>query len=141
MLTMAHKHKTFATLLAGLVGASGAHRFYLYGKRDFWAWTYVGLLLLYLCLALSAYLELSPISSILVVFPIPAYVGLIEALALGLTADEKWDQIHNPQSGLRTRSTWRLAVVLVLTLFFGFIALVAGLARATDLYLTGGSFG
>ena len=37
MLTKTHKPKALATLLAGLTGAGGVQRFYLYGKRDFWA--------------------------------------------------------------------------------------------------------
>ncbi|MDB5798683.1 MAG: hypothetical protein JWP36_2585, partial [Paucimonas sp.] len=32
----AHKNKTFATLLAMLVGGLGIHRFYLHGLRERW---------------------------------------------------------------------------------------------------------
>ncbi len=35
-----HKNKTFATLLAALLGGAGMHRFYLYGQRDIWAWVH-----------------------------------------------------------------------------------------------------
>lgn len=96
---------------------------------------------MYLCLAFSATLEESRLLSMLVVFPVVLYAGFIEALVLGLTSDEVWDRTHNPRSQRRSSSGWRLAVVLVLTLACGFVALVAGLARVTDLYLTGGSFG
>jgi TM2 domain-containing membrane protein YozV len=37
----AHKNKTFTTLLAALAGSVGAHRFYLYGKSDYWGWVHL----------------------------------------------------------------------------------------------------
>ncbi|MDB5794851.1 MAG: hypothetical protein JWR25_1230 [Noviherbaspirillum sp.] len=112
-----HKNKTLATLLSAVLGGLGAHRFYLYGKKDKWAWVHIFF------------------------FPLSVYAGLIEALVLGLTPDEKWDALHNPASGRQSRSGWGLAILLVATVGFGAIAFIATLARIVDIAYTGGAYG
>jgi TM2 domain-containing membrane protein YozV len=112
-----HKNKTLATLLAAVLGGLGAHRFYLYGKKDKWGWLHIFF------------------------FPLSVYAGFIEALVLGLTPDEKWDASHNPGSDQRSRSGWGLAILLVITVGFGAIALIATLARIVDIAYTGGAYG
>ena len=112
-----HKNKTFATLLAAVFGGLGAHRFYLHGKKDVWAWVHLAL------------------------FPLSVYAGFIEALVIGLTPDEKWDAEHNAGSGRQSNSGWPLVVLLVLTTGFGAIAVIATLARIFDLLYTGGAYG
>ena len=112
-----HKNKTFATLLAALLGGFGAHRFYLYGGKDRWAWVHV------------------------ILFPFSIYAGFIEALVIGLTSDEKWDVQHNADSGRKSESAWPLAVLLVLTMGLGTVAVIATLARTFDLLYTGGAYG
>lgn len=112
-----HKNKTFSTLLAAVLGGLGAHRFYLYGKKDVWAWVH------------------------LVFFPVSVYAGFIEALTIGLTPDDKWDARHNGGSGKQSASGWPLILLLVLTLGFGATAVIATLARAFDLLYTGGAYG
>lgn len=133
-----HKNKTVATLLAMLLGGLGAHRFYLKGGAD-------RLGLLHLCAL--------PIAGILygAVKPHPFYMilpllvsfiaGFIEALALGLTPDEKWDEKYNQGSGRKTRSNWILAVLLVITMLAGTIVLIGTMARLFDLLFTGGAYG
>lgn len=113
----AHKNKTFATLLAFLLGGLGAHRFYLFGRRDRWAWVH------------------------LLFFPLSVYAGFIEALAIGVTPDDKWDAAHNLHSGRQSASRWPLAVLLVLTLGIGAIVVIASIARLFDLLYTGGAYG
>lgn len=112
-----HKNKTFATLLAALLGGIGAHRFYLYGRTDRWAWLHV------------------------VLFPFSVFAGFIEALMLGLTPDEKWDEQHNRGSGRKSNSGWLLIILLVLTFGGGATAVIAALARTFDLLFTGGAYG
>lgn len=112
-----HKNKTFATLLAALLGGIGAHRFYLYGRTDRWAWLHV------------------------VLFPFSVFAGFIEALMLGLTPDEKWDEQHNRESGRKSDSGWLLIILLVLTFGGGATAVIAALARTFDLLFTGGAYG
>lgn len=116
-MNTSHKNKTLATLLAFLFGGFGFHRFYLYGKKDIWAWVHLAL------------------------FPLSVFAGFIEALVIGLTPDEKWDVQHNSLSGRQSESRWPLAVLLVLTTAVGATALIATLARTFDLLYTGGAYG
>jgi hypothetical protein len=140
-----HKNKTLASLLAAALGGFGCHRFYIYGKKDRWAWIYPAALLLFIGAGLLAGLpaDLPPsfFISVLALFPLSIYAGFIEALMIGLTPDDKWDAKHNPGSDRRSASGWPLIVLLVLTLGGGFIAVILSMARATDLFHTGGSFG
>jgi hypothetical protein len=116
-MNIPHKNKTFATLLAFILGGLGAHRFYLHGRTDKWAWVHV------------------------LLFPFSVYAGFIEALVIGLTPDDKWDTQHNSGSGRKSDSGWPLAVLLVLTTGVGATAVIATLARAFDLLYTGGAYG
>jgi hypothetical protein len=112
-----HKNKTLCTLLAMLFGGLGAHRFYLYGKKDIWAWVHVFL------------------------FPLSIFAGFIAALVIGLTPDEKWDARHNANSGRTSDSNWMVIALVILSFAIGATALMTVIARLTDLYLTGGSYG
>ncbi|MGH8854868.1 MAG: NINE protein [Telluria sp.] len=137
-MAVRHKNKTFATLLALLLGGFGIHRFYLKGGTD-------RLGLLHLCSL--------PITGILwgAVHPHPFYVvlpillsyigGFIEGLVIGLTPDEAWDARHNKGSGKTSRSNWLLPLLLVLILGVGAIVLIGTIARVFDLLYTGGSYG
>ncbi|HWU98949.1 MAG TPA: NINE protein [Oxalicibacterium sp.] len=136
-----HKNKMLATLLSALFGGVGAHRFYLHGSRDFWGWNYVVAFLLFVCALFLLRTQQSLILIFIALFPLSIYAGLIEALVIGLTPDDKWDAKYNARSGSTTTSKWPIAVILVLSFALGFTALIAGIARATDLYLTGGAFG
>lgn len=116
-MSATHKNKTLATLLAAVLGGVGAHRFYLHGKKDVWAWAHV------------------------LLFPLSVFAGFLGALVIGLTPDEKWDAQHNQASGRRSNSGWPLAVLLVLTFAGGATALIATIARGFDLLFTGGAYG
>ncbi len=140
-MNAAHKNKTLSCLLSVTGGALGLHRFYLYGWRAVSGWIYLGASAAYLILLVSFWGRGSLAANVAMLFPVPVFVAAIEALCIGLTDDEKWDQQHNKRAQDRSQSRWPLAVILVLTLFCGFTGLVASMARATDLMLTGGSFG
>ncbi|HYD97440.1 MAG TPA: NINE protein [Noviherbaspirillum sp.] len=112
-----HKNKTLAAFLAAVFGGLGIHRFYLFGKKDKWAWVHV------------------------LLFPLSVFAGFIEALVIGLTPDDKWDAAHNRDSGKKSDSGWPLAVLLVLTFGGGATALIATIARTFDLLFTGGAYG
>jgi len=116
-MAIKHKNKTLCTLLAMLLGGLGAHRFYLYGKKDIWAWIHIFL------------------------FPLSIFAGFIAALVIGLTPDEKWDAQHNPDSGQTSNSNWVVVVLVILSFAIGATAVMSSIARLTDLYLTGGSYG
>ena len=116
-MTMPHKNKTLTTFLAAVLGGLGAHRFYLYGKKDKWAWVHV------------------------LLFPLSSFAGFIEALVIGLTPDDKWDETHNCNSGKKSDSGWPLAVLLVLTFGGGVIAVLVVISPIFELLDTGGGYG
>lgn len=134
-----HKNKTFAALLAAALGGIGAHRFYIHGMKDFWGWAHA------VSLPLTALLFYtrpeSPSMFSALPFIASALAGLLTALVVGLTPDEKWDARHNPNSARKSESGWPLAVLLVLTFGAGAVGLIAAIARTFDLLYTGGSFG
>jgi TM2 domain-containing membrane protein YozV len=138
-MTATHKNKTLATFLAAVTGGFGVHRFYLHGKKDGWGWLhFVTVPLSMLAIAAggdrqSMFLALPFIVSVLAAF--------IEALVIGLTPDDKWDAQFNPASGRQTDSRWPLALLLVLTLGVGAVAMIATIARLFDLLYTGGAYG
>lgn len=134
-----HKNKTFATLLASVAGGIGAHRFYLFGLRDFWGWIHLAAVLL--ALLLVAAKPDSPLLFAGAPLVISVLAAFIEALVIGLTPDDKWDRRHNSASGRQSSSGWPLALTLVLTLGVGAIAVIAAMARAFDLFFTGGAYG
>jgi hypothetical protein len=134
-----HKNKTLATLLALVGGGLGLHRFYLRGLGD-----RLGLL----------HLASLPLSGLLIAFfpALPALFGfgplvlsilfgMLAALVLGLTPDDKWDARFNPASGRQSRSGWPLVFLLVLAVGGGSIALIGVIARSFDLLYTGGAYG
>ena len=137
-MAVRHKNKTFATLLALLLGGFGAHRFYLKGSVD-------RLGLLHVCSI--------PVTGILwgAVHPHPFYVilpillsyivGFVGGLIIGLTPDEAWDAQYNKGSGRTTRSNWMLPLLLVVILAVGAIVLIGAIARVFDLLYTGGAYG
>lgn len=140
-LEIRKKNKTLTTLLAIIFGGVGAHRFYLYGTKDFWAWNYVMAFILFVS---ALYLTQSPhtlLISFIALFPVSIFSGWIEAIVTGLTADAKWDAKHNAHSTHKSASGWPLIVLLVLTFGLGITTFIFCVARATDLFLTGGSFG
>ena len=116
-MTVPHKNKTLATFLAAVLGCFGAHRFYLYGKKDRRAWLYV-----LLC-------------------PLSAFAGFIAALVIGLTPDERWDAQHNAASGRQSDSGWTVILIVIATFGIGTTLLIAAIARTFDLLYTGGAYG
>lgn len=134
-----HKNKTIATLFASVFGSIGLHRFYLYGQKDSWAW--VHLLSLPLSGVAIALFGSQPILLTFSPLLISGLIGFVEALVIGLTPDDKWDTQHNPDSGHQSQSDWPLALLLVLTVGIGAVALVAMIARFFDLLYTGGAYG
>jgi TM2 domain-containing membrane protein YozV len=138
-MSVSHKNKTFATLLAAAFGGIGLHRFYLRGLGDKWGWLHAASLPVTGLVALAAsgadpYFKLLPLI-------ISILVGFLEALVLGLMSDEKWDASFNPASGQQSDSRWPLAVVLVAALMVGAFGLIATIARLFDLLYTGGIYG
>ncbi|WP_296001852.1 NINE protein [Rugamonas sp.] len=138
-MSQTHKNKTFTTLLAFLLGGVGAHRFYLRGAGDKWAWLHVASVPACAAVALAApqadrFYQLLPLI-------VSVLLGCLQALVLGLMSDEKWDAAYNGGSGRQSDSTWPLALILVLTLAIGVGGTIAAMARLFDLMYTGGAYG
>ncbi len=134
-----HKNKTLSTFLAAVGGSIGLHRFYLYGNRDRFGWLHI--LAIPLSLGLMAAQPSAPKLFTGLPFVLSALIACLEALVIGLTADDKWDARHNAGSGKHSESHWILAVLLVLTVGLGAMGVIALLARSFDLLFTGGAFG
>jgi hypothetical protein len=138
-MTSPHKNKTFATLLAAVLGGFGVHRFYLRGAKDPWGWLHFATA----PISLAAVLNRGDQPALFVggLFVLSFLIALIEALVLGLLADEQWDARFNPGSDRVSASGWPLALLLVLTTGSGAIALIFIIARSFDLLFTGGAYG
>ncbi|MES2152762.1 MAG: NINE protein [Pseudomonadota bacterium] len=138
-MTIAHKNKTVATLLALTLGGLGAHRFYLKGSLD-----RLGLLHL-TCLPIAGMVYgLAPGANWffkLLPLLVSCILGFLEALVLGLLADDKWDLKYNAGSGRQSDSDWPLALLLVATMLVGATVVIATLSRLFDLLYTGGAYG
>lgn len=138
-MSVLHKNKTFASLLATVTGGIGLHRFYLRGLADKWGWLHAASLLG--CAAVFALWPKADPYFLLLPLILSMLAGFLEALVLGLMPDEKWDAAFNPGSGKQSDSRWPLALVLVSTLLVGAFGLIAALARLFDLLYTGGIYG
>ncbi|MGV3741655.1 MAG: NINE protein [Burkholderiaceae bacterium] len=134
-----HKNKTLTTFLAIFLGGIGLHRFYLRGQADKWGWLHL-LSLPASGLLISTFPDW-PMFFGLMPLVLSGLVGILEALVLGLTPDEKWDAKYNPASGRSSASGWPLAILLVLAVGVGATGLIATIARSFDLLFTGGAFG
>ena len=134
-----HKNKTLATLLALAGGAIGIHRFYLRGAHD-----RLGLLHV-CCLPLAGMVwgagRGPNIFWVLLPVFVSAIIGYLEALVIGVTPDEKWDARHNAGSGRTSRSSWVVALLLVITMLVGTTVLIGTISRLFDLVYTGGAYG
>ena len=138
-MSTSHKNKTFATFLALVAGAIGAHRFYLRGSVD-----KLGLLHVASLPVCGLVVGLAPDANWfykLLPLLISAIAGYIEALVIGLMSDELWDQAHNAGSGRSSASNWPLALLLVATMVTGAVVVIGTLARLFDLLYTGGAYG
>jgi hypothetical protein len=127
---MAYKYKTLATWLACVAGAFGAHRFYLHGARDRWAWlhpwpTLAGLYGIHRVQRLGQDDHLSWL--LLPLLGLMVAQACLFAIVYGLTADAEWDAKRN--LGRAPRNTRWLPVLGVVTaLMIGATALMATIA-------------
>ncbi|ATQ78804.1 hypothetical protein CR152_09730 [Massilia violaceinigra] len=138
-MSTSHKNKTFASFLALILGAVGAHRFYLRGSLD-----KLGLMHLASLPVAGLVYGLAPEANwFFKILPLvlSGIIGFVEALMIGLTPDEKFDAAFNAKSGRKSASNWVLAVLLVCTMLTAATMTIATLARLNDLLYTGGAYG
>jgi TM2 domain len=125
-----YRSKTLATWLALLGGAFGAHRFYLHGPRDLWAWlhpwpTLLGLWGIRRVQVLGQDDRLSWL--LLPLLGLMVAQACAFAIYYGLGADERWDARLNP--GQPTHPTrWAPVLGVIAALMVGATALMATIA-------------
>ncbi|MBR7746587.1 hypothetical protein KDM92_08340 [Undibacterium sp. BYS107W] len=134
-----HKNKTLTVLICLLFGSLGAHRLYLYGKRDNFAWLHfmslpISFLISKLYFNLNFFITFGP-------WMLSFLISILMCLVLGLKSDEHWDAQFNPHSGTKSASSWPLAILLVFSVGLGAISLLFVMARGFDLLYTGGAYG
>jgi hypothetical protein len=127
---MPYKSKTLATWLAWIAGAFGAHRFYLNGSRDPWAWlhpwpTLAGLYGIHRVQTLGQDDQLSWLLLPLVGLMIAQ--ACLFAIVYGLTADAVWDAKRNPMHAPR-QTRWLPVLGAIAALVIGATALMATIA-------------
>lgn len=124
------RSKTAATWLALLLGGVGAHRFYLHGRRDVWAWlhvlpTLVGLYGVQRMVALGqddklAWVLVPPLGLVLA-------ATMLMAIVYGLTPDEKWNARRN-QGRTAPASGWLAVLGVIAALAVGATVLMSTIA-------------
>lgn len=132
------KNKTIATLLAVILGGPGAHRFYLYGARDFFAWNYVMAFTLFVIAQLLVRTAHPLGISILAYLPLAILFGWIEAFVIGLTTDQQWDARHNRGLSFQSQSGWQIKGLLALALVAAISTLLTSIVLLVRLVLASG---
>lgn len=131
------RSKTSTAALAFFLGMIGAHRFYLYGRRDVYGWAHVvGTLIGIPGFLLLAITERS--STLGWCLAIPGAVSLLAAflaaIVYGLRPDEKWDAQFNAHTEQRSQSGWAVVFVVIFSLLIGAFLLMTGLAMSFETY-------
>ena len=103
------RSKTITAALAFLLGSIGAHRFYLYGKRDIYGWAHLLGTLIGIpgAMLLIASERSSMLGWVLAFFgAVSLLSAFLAAIVYGLRPDEKWDAQFNAHTQRKSRSGW-----------------------------------
>jgi len=128
----AAKSKTVATWAALLGGPLGAHRFYLKGWKDPWAWalwlpTGAGLVGIQRVSELGQDDHLAWL--LLPVLGLTVASTMLQAIVYGLMPDEAWHQRHNAgQAQGLAPSGWAAIIGVILALLVGATVLMSTIA-------------
>lgn len=130
------KHKAIAAWLALLGGSLGAHRHYLYGPRDAFAWlatvpTLAGVwgLVRFRTLGQDDVIA----AGLLPLLGLMLAQGALAAIVYGLTPDERWNERHNPgQPPVATR--WGPVLAAITGLLLGGTVLMSAIVFAAQRY-------
>jgi hypothetical protein len=134
------KNKTLATWLALVLGPLGAHRFYLRGFTDVWAWTMLPLTSLGLLGVWRAQrFGVDDVASWVLVplLGIMIAVGCLSALVYGLSSREQWNARYNTSAGpehAAGATNWFTVLALVAALMIGATSFLASLAYSFQRY-------
>jgi len=127
-----YRSKSWATWLAVAGGAVGAHRIYLHGWRDPWAWlhpapTLVGLWGAWRMRSLGQDDQLAWL--LIPILGVMLTIGMLSAIVIGLTPDARWDARHNPGQTART-TRWIPVLGAIAALMLGGGVLIGTIAFA-----------
>ena len=133
---MHQKSKTLTTWLALTLGSLGAHRFYLYGRRDKLAWLHP----LPTLLGAAGALRMQNLGQddhaawlLIPVLGLMLSISMLTAIVYGLTPDARWAERHNP--GRPARATgWGPVIGVVVALLVGGTVLMGTLAFGGQMY-------
>jgi TM2 domain-containing membrane protein YozV len=131
------RSKTITAALAFLLGSLGAHRFYLYGKRDIYGWAHLlGTLIGIPGVMLLVASERSSILGWVLAFfgAVSVLSAFLAAIVYGLRPDEKWDAQFNTHAQRRSRSGWTVIFIVIFSLLIGAFLLMTGLALSFQTY-------
>jgi TM2 domain-containing membrane protein YozV len=109
-----HKSKAAAAGLAALLGAVGAHRLYL-GARGWWWYAVVAVPCAVWSLQFAKWYQ----QPAFFIGMVPVIAGLLEAIIISLTPDERWDARHNAHSAQRSHNRWPPVLIAVSSLLIG----------------------
>jgi TM2 domain-containing membrane protein YozV len=131
------RSKTITAALAFFLGSFGAHRFYLYGKRDIYGWahllgTLIGIPGVMLVIASE---RSSMLGWVLAFFgAVSVLSAFLAAIVYGLRPDEKWDAQFNAHTQRKSRSGWTVIFVVIFSLLIGAFLLMTSLAISFQTY-------
>ena len=130
------RSKTVATWLALTLGSLGAHRFYLYGWRDRWAWLHP----LPTLLGLGGAIRMNNLGQddrvawlLIPVLGLMLVISMGAAILAGLTPDEQWARRHHPDGQVRATG-WAPVLGAILALMLGGVALMGTLAFGGQMF-------
>ncbi len=136
MRKMRSKSKTLATWLALSLGSLGAHRFYLYGRRDLLAWLHP----LPTLLGLAGALRMQNLGQddhaawlLIPLLGVMLSISMLAAIVYGLTPDEKWSARFSPGQPVQATG-WGPVVGVVIALLAGGTVLMGTLAFGGQMF-------
>jgi len=135
-MSLDNKSKTVAAWLALTLGSLGAHRFYLYGRRDMWAWLHP----LPTLIGLVGVIRMRNLGqddllawALIPLLGLMLSIAMLSTIVLGLTPDEKWAERHHA-SATMPASGWLAVIAAVLALLVGGAVLMGTLAFGGQKY-------
>ena len=133
---MRSKSKTLATWLALGLGSLGAHRFYLYGRRDLLAWLHP----LPTLLGLAGALRMQNLGQddhaawlLIPLLGVMLSISMLAAIVYGLTPDENWSARFSPGQPVQATG-WGPVVGVVIALLAGGTVLMGTLAFGGQMF-------
>ncbi len=130
------RSKTLTAWLALLLGALGAHRFYLHGWHDRLGWLHLPPTLagLYGVLRMLERGQDDPLAWLLVpVLGLAISVAMITGIVHALTPDEKWDARHNAGRQVNTTG-WGPVLAAIAGLMVGGAVLIGTIAYSGQMF-------